>query len=36
MKKAVLKGVVSCFSGYFNPFDTNNIVDVHKYLIERT
>ena len=36
MKKAVLKGVVSCFSVDFNPIDTNNIIDIHKYLMERT
>ena len=33
MKKAVLKGVVKFFSVDFNPIDTNDILDIHKYLI---
>ena len=29
MKKAGLKGVVNFFSVDFNPFDANNILDIH-------
>ena len=29
MKKAGLKGVVSFFAVDFNPFDANNILDIH-------
>ena len=36
MKKAVLKGVVKFFSVDFNPIDNNDIIDIHKYLMERT
>ena len=32
-KKTGLKGVVKFFSVDFNPIDTNNIIDVHKYKI---
>ena len=31
-----LGGVVKLFSVDFNPIDTNNILDIHKYLMERT
>ena len=36
MKKAGLKGVVKFSSVDFNPIDTNDIVDIHKYLIKGT
>ena len=36
MKKTGLKGVVTFFSVDFNPIDTNNILDIHKYLMKRT
>ena len=36
MKKAVLKGVVKFFSVDFNPIDTSDILDIHKYLMKRT
>ena len=35
-KKTGLKGVENFFSVDFNPMDTNNIIDIHKYLMERT
>ena len=35
-KKTGLKGVTNFFSVDFNPIDTNNIIDIHKYLMERT
>ena len=35
-KKTGLKRVVNFFSVDFNPIDTNNILDIHKYLMERT
>ena len=35
MKKTWLKGVVRCFSVDFNPIDTNDILDIHKYLMKR-
>ena len=35
-KKPELKGVVRFFSVDFNPIDTNNILDIHKYLMKRT
>ena len=35
-KKTGLKGVVKFFSFNFNPIDTNNILDIHKYLMKRT
>ena len=31
-----LKGLVKCFSVDFNSIDTNDILDIHKYLIKRT
>ena len=30
-----LSGVVKFFSVDFNPIDTNDILDIHKYLMER-
>ena len=36
MKKTELKGVVKNFSVDFNPIDTNNILDIHKYLMKGT
>ena len=36
LNKIGLKGVVKYFSVDFNPVDTNNILDIHKYLIKRT
>ena len=36
MKKVGLKGVVVFFSVDFNPIDTNNILDINKYLMKRT
>ena len=36
MKKTELKGVVKIFSVDFNPIDTNNILDIHKYLLKGT
>ena len=36
MKKTALKGVVNFFSVDFNPIDNNDVIDVHKYLMERT
>ena len=36
MKKTGLKGVVKLFSLDFNPVDTNDILDIHKYLMKRT
>ena len=36
MKKTGLKEVVKFFSVDFNPIDTNDILDIHKYLMERT
>ena len=35
-KKTGLKGVIKFFSDDFNPIDTSNILDIHKYLMERT
>ena len=34
LKKTGLKGIVNSFSPDFNPNDTNNILDVHKYLMK--
>ena len=34
-KKTGLKGVVKFFSVDFNPIDTNDILDIHKYLMEK-
>ena len=36
LKKTGLKGVVKFFSVDFNPIDTNDILDIHKYLMKRT
>ena len=36
MKKTGLKEVVNFFSVDFNPIDTNNILDIHEYLMKRT
>ena len=30
-----LKGVVKCFSVDFNPIDTNDVSDIHKYLMKK-
>ena len=35
-KKAGLKGVVKFFSVDFNRIDSNDILDIHKYLMKRT
>ena len=35
-KKTRLKGVVKFFSVDFNPIDTNNILDIHKYSMKGT
>ena len=35
-KKTGLKGVVIFFSVDFNPIDTNDILDIHKFLMKRT
>ena len=36
MKKTGLKRIVKKFSVDFNPIDTNNILDVYKYLLRTT
>ena len=36
IKKTGLKGVVKFLSIDFNPIENNNIMDIHKYLMERT
>ena len=36
MKRTGLKGIANIFSVDFNPTDTNNILDIHKYLIKGT
>ena len=36
MKKIELNGVVKFFSVGFNPINTKNILDIHKYLMKRT
>ena len=36
MTKSRLNGVVKSFFVDFNPIDTNNIIEIHKYLMERT
>ena len=33
-KKRGLKGIVKFFSVDFNPIDTNDILDTHKYLMK--
>ena len=35
-KKTGLKGIVKFFSVDFNPIDTNNILDINKYLTKGT
>ena len=34
MKKTGLKGSVKFFSVDFNPIDTNDILDIHRYLMK--
>ena len=36
IKKTGLNGVVNFFSVDINPIDTNDILDIHKYLMKRT
>ena len=36
MKKTGLKGIAKFFTVDFNPIDTNNILDIHKYLMKGT
>ena len=36
MEKTGLKGVVKVFSLDFYPIDTKDVLDIHKYLMERT
>ena len=36
MKKIGLKGNANFFSVDFNPVDTNNIFDIHRYLMKGT
>ena len=36
MKKTGLKGIVTFFSIDFNPTDTKDILDIHKYLMKGT
>ena len=35
MKKTGLKGSVKCFSVDFNPIDTNDSLDIRKYLMKK-
>ena len=35
-KKVGLKAAVKVFSVDFNPIDTNDILDIHEYLMKRT
>ena len=35
-KKTELKGVIKFFSVDFHPIDTNDILDIYKYLMKRT
>ena len=35
MTKTGLKGVVTFFSPNFNPSGTNDILDIHKYLMKK-
>ena len=35
-KKTGLKGVDNFFSVDFNPIDTNDILDIHRYLMKTT
>ena len=34
MKKARSKGIVNFFSVDFNPIDTDDILDIHRYLMK--
>ena len=34
MKKTGLKGIVNLFSVDFNPHDTSDVLDIHKYLMK--
>ena len=34
MKKTGLKGIVKLFSVDFNPTDTSDVLDIHKYLMK--
>ena len=34
MKKTGLEGIVEFFSVDFNSIDTNDILDIHKYLVK--
>ena len=36
MKKTGLNGIANFFSVDFNPIDTNDILDIHRYLMKRT
>ena len=36
MKKTGLQGALNFFSVDFDPIDTNDILDIHKYLMKRT
>ena len=36
MKEKGLGGVVKFFSVDFNPIDTNDVLDIHKYLMKKT
>ena len=36
MKKVKLRRVVKIFSVDFNPIDTSDILDIHKYLMKKT
>ena len=35
-KKTRIKGIVQIFSVDFNPADTNDVLDIYKYLMKRT
>ena len=34
MEKTGLQGMINVFSVDFNPIETNDIVDIHKYLMK--
>ena len=36
MTKNRIKKIVKFFSVYFNPIDTNDILDIHKYLMKKS
>ena len=36
MNKSGWKGVIKFFSVDFNPIDTNDVLDINKYLMKRT